>query len=181
MGSLAVTHKPRIRQPFFHAGCLAGQERQFLPFNDEDALAAHFGGGGGEDIAAVIVEPVQGEGGVNPATPSFLSALRRHCDDAGALLIADEVQCGLGRIGAAFASGAYEELTGGDYRLVVWIGSDLFLSPTSELTNRSSPFHPTAHATAPHYSAPRRHPAATPRHATPPHPIDLTSSPSPSH
>ena len=49
--------------------------------------------------AAVIVEPLQGEGGINAATPAFLATLRQACDKAGALLIFDEVQCGLGRTG----------------------------------------------------------------------------------
>jgi acetylornithine/succinyldiaminopimelate/putrescine aminotransferase len=50
--------------------------------------------------AAVFVEPVQGEGGCTPAVAAFLSGLRKLCDDAGALLVFDEVQCGLGRTGA---------------------------------------------------------------------------------
>lgn len=49
--------------------------------------------------AAVFVEPVQGEGGVTPATSDFLKGLRQLCDEAGALLVFDEVQCGLGRTG----------------------------------------------------------------------------------
>lgn len=49
--------------------------------------------------AAVFVEPVQGEGGCTPAVAAFLEGLRKLCDDAGALLVFDEVQCGLGRTG----------------------------------------------------------------------------------
>lgn len=49
--------------------------------------------------AAVFVEPVQGEGGVTPSTKEFLAGLRQLCDEAGALLVFDEVQCGLGRTG----------------------------------------------------------------------------------
>lgn len=52
--------------------------------------------------AGVIVEPVQGEGGIFPASEAFLGGLRRLCDEAGALLIFDEVQCGLGRTGKLF-------------------------------------------------------------------------------
>jgi acetylornithine aminotransferase len=52
--------------------------------------------------AGVFVEPVQGEGGIFPATREFLAGLRRLCDEAGALLIFDEVQCGLGRTGKLF-------------------------------------------------------------------------------
>ena len=56
-----------------------------------------------EEVAAMIVEPVQGEGGFNPAPPAFLQALRKICDDNGILLIADEIQSGMGRTGKMFA------------------------------------------------------------------------------
>ncbi len=56
-----------------------------------------------EEIAAMIIEPVQGEGGFNPAPPEFLRALRKICDDNGILLIADEIQSGMGRTGKMFA------------------------------------------------------------------------------
>jgi acetylornithine aminotransferase len=55
------------------------------------------------DTCAVFVEPVQGEGGVNTATADFLKGLRKLCDDAGALLVFDEVQCGVGRTGKLWA------------------------------------------------------------------------------
>ncbi|KAL1082087.1 hypothetical protein V6Z11_D09G111400 [Gossypium hirsutum] len=58
-------------------------------------------------IAAVFVEPVQGEGGIYSATKEFLQALRSACDDAGSLLVFDEVQCGLGRTGYLWAHEAY--------------------------------------------------------------------------
>ncbi|MDR3271356.1 MAG: acetylornithine transaminase [Peptococcaceae bacterium] len=57
----------------------------------------------GEQTAAVIIEPIQGEGGVNPASPEFLQAAREVCDRYGALLVFDEVQCGMGRTGKLFA------------------------------------------------------------------------------
>ncbi|MEX0643877.1 MAG: 4-aminobutyrate--2-oxoglutarate transaminase [Parvularculaceae bacterium] len=56
-----------------------------------------------EELAAIIVEPVQGEGGFNAAPPEFLRALRKICDDNGALMIADEIQSGMGRTGKMFA------------------------------------------------------------------------------
>ena len=55
------------------------------------------------DVAAMIVEPVQGEGGFNPAPPAFLKALREKCDEHGIMLIADEIQSGMGRTGKYFA------------------------------------------------------------------------------
>ena len=57
----------------------------------------------GEETAAAIVEPIQGEGGVNPADPGFIRELRRRCDEAGCLLVADEVQTGFGRTGRTWA------------------------------------------------------------------------------
>jgi acetylornithine/N-succinyldiaminopimelate aminotransferase len=57
----------------------------------------------GEDTAAVIVEPIQGEGGIHPIDPGLLAAAREACDEAGALLVFDEIQCGMGRTGALWA------------------------------------------------------------------------------
>lgn len=59
--------------------------------------------------AAVFVEPVQGEGGCTPAVAAFLEGLRKLCDEAGALLVFDEVQCGLGRTGGWCARGSVSE------------------------------------------------------------------------
>ncbi|MCA9953119.1 MAG: acetylornithine transaminase [Anaerolineales bacterium] len=91
MGSLSATYKAQYREPF--APLVPGFT--FLSFNDlaaaQDAID--------DDTCAVIVEPIQGEGGVNPATPEFLQGLRAACDAHNALLIFDEVQCGLGRTG----------------------------------------------------------------------------------
>lgn len=73
---------------------------RYLDFNDADALAAAFAEG---DVAAVMLEPVQGEGGVLPAAPGFLKRVRELCDAHGALLVLDEIQCGMGRTGTLFA------------------------------------------------------------------------------
>lgn len=70
-----------------------------LPWDDVTAVEAAVG----PQTAGVIVEPIQGEGGVRPASPAFLRRLRELCDRYGACLIFDEVQCGLGRAGALFA------------------------------------------------------------------------------
>jgi acetylornithine/N-succinyldiaminopimelate aminotransferase len=70
-----------------------------IPYNDIEAARAAVT----EEVAAVIVEPIQGEGGVIPGNPEYLKALREFCDKTGALLIFDEVQSGVGRTGALFA------------------------------------------------------------------------------
>ncbi len=75
----------------------------FVPFNDAAALEAALD----ETVAALIVEPVQGESGVHLATVEFLRAARRLCDEWGALLIFDEIQCGAGRLGPFFAFDAF--------------------------------------------------------------------------
>jgi acetylornithine/N-succinyldiaminopimelate aminotransferase len=74
-----------------------------VPYNDIAALEAAFRDEGGDDVCAVIVEPMQGEGGMRPGTPEFLQAARRLCNDHDALLILDEIQSGMGRTGALFS------------------------------------------------------------------------------
>jgi predicted acetylornithine/succinylornithine family transaminase len=99
MGALALTATEKYRQPFEP---LIG-EVAFAEFNNLDsarrAITAH--------TCGVMVEPVQGEGGVTPATPEFLAGLRALCDEVGALLIFDEVQCGMGRTGTLWAHEGY--------------------------------------------------------------------------
>jgi acetylornithine/N-succinyldiaminopimelate aminotransferase len=73
---------------------------RYLDFNDAAALEAAFAQG---DVAAVMLEPVQGEGGVLPATSGFIRRARELCDQHGALLVLDEIQCGMGRTGTLFA------------------------------------------------------------------------------
>lgn len=73
---------------------------RYLDFNDVPALEAAFAQG---DVAAVMLEPVQGEGGVLPAAPGFIQRVRELCDQYDALLVLDEIQCGMGRTGTLFA------------------------------------------------------------------------------
>ena len=75
-----------------------------LPFGDHDALTAEMD----DTVAAVIIEPVQGEGGLRPVPGQCLQGLRKLCDEHGALLIYDEVQCGAGRTGKLFAHQWFE-------------------------------------------------------------------------
>lgn len=74
----------------------------FLPFNDEDALVDCFKKNG-KEISSVIIEGIQGVGGINVAEPSFLKKIRSLCDEYGAIYIADSVQCGYGRTGKFFS------------------------------------------------------------------------------
>jgi len=90
-GALAATSNDAYKEGF--GAMPAGFA--FTPFNDVGALD----GAIDARTAAFIVEPVQGESGINPATVEFLQAARRLCDDRGALLIFDEIQCGSGRLG----------------------------------------------------------------------------------
>jgi acetylornithine/N-succinyldiaminopimelate aminotransferase len=95
LGSLSVTSDEHYRTPF--APLLPGA--RFVPVDDPAALAAAVS----RSTAAIIAEPLQGEGGVRPLTPQFAAAITEACARTGALLIADEVQCGLGRTGQPFA------------------------------------------------------------------------------
>ena len=86
-------------QPKYHEGFLPLLPGfTYVPFNDIEALESAFG----DEVAAVMVEPIQGEGGINIATAEYLQAIRRLCDENGAVMILDEVQTGIGRTGKWF-------------------------------------------------------------------------------
>ena len=95
MGSVATTHKAKYREPF--EPVMPGVE--FVRFNDVDDLRAKFS----DDICAICIEAIQGEGGIHPISREFFAAARELCDSSGALLLADEIQCGFGRTGKWFA------------------------------------------------------------------------------
>jgi len=95
MGALALTGKESFRAPFGPFGLTV----RFVPYGDAGALRAAVG----PDVAAVFLEPGLGESGVVPAPEGYLLAAREACDDAGALLVLDEIQSGIGRTGAWFA------------------------------------------------------------------------------
>ncbi len=95
MGALALTHKAAYREPF--EPLPGGVE--FVPFGDLAALEAAMA----DDVAAIVLEPIQGEAGVRPLPPGFLTGARALADAHGALLVFDEVQTGVGRTGAWFA------------------------------------------------------------------------------
>ena len=98
--AVAATDNPSIIAPVNETDNII-----FLPFNDEQALKACFEKEG-DTIAAVIIEGIQGVGGIRVATNSFLQSIRSLCDKYGALYIADSVQCGYGRTGQFFAHDA---------------------------------------------------------------------------
>jgi acetylornithine/N-succinyldiaminopimelate aminotransferase len=95
MGALAITGKDSIREPFAPFGWAV----RWVEYGNVESLQDAVDG----QVAAVVLEPTQGEGGVVPAPPGYLAAARRACDEAGALLVLDEIQSGIGRTGAWFA------------------------------------------------------------------------------
>lgn len=95
MGALSATPNPKYQAPF--SPIVPGF--QYGEFNNVEQLNNLIT----DATCGVIVEPVQGEGGLRVATPEFLRALRRRCDEVGAVLIYDEIQCGLSRTGAFWA------------------------------------------------------------------------------
>ena len=100
VGALSVTGTAHYREPFEP---LMGGVR-FATFNDLDSVKAQIT----HKTCAILVETVQGEGGLHPATPAFLQGLRQLCDEHDLTLIIDEIQCGLGRTGYAFAYQSYD-------------------------------------------------------------------------
>ncbi|MBU3951174.1 MAG: aspartate aminotransferase family protein, partial [Proteobacteria bacterium] len=99
MATLSATGQDKIKQGFYPL--LEGFIH--VPFNDIDALKAVLD----ETVCAVMMEPIQGEGGVIPVDPSYLSQVRSLCDETGTLLIFDEIQTGMGRCGTLFAHEGY--------------------------------------------------------------------------
>jgi acetylornithine/N-succinyldiaminopimelate aminotransferase len=95
MGSVSTTHKDKYREPF--QPLVPGVE--FVRFNDVEHLRASFS----NEVCAILIEPVQGEGGIRPVSQEFFAAARELTQSTGALLIADEIQSGLGRTGKWFA------------------------------------------------------------------------------
>lgn len=99
LGSLSVTGNAHYQEPF--APLIPGI--RFAEFNNLDSVRSLFS----EKTCAVIMETVQGEGGIYPASEEFLKGVRELCDEQDALLILDEIQCGMGRCGTMFAWQGY--------------------------------------------------------------------------
>lgn len=100
LGSLGGTSKAIFREPF-----LPLMNWSHVPFGDIDALKTmmYSSDFSGNRVAAVVLEPIQGEGGINVPPPGYLAAARELCDKYGALLVFDEIQSGMGRSGKMFA------------------------------------------------------------------------------
>jgi acetylornithine aminotransferase/acetylornithine/N-succinyldiaminopimelate aminotransferase len=95
MGAVATTHTEKYRKPF--APVMPGVT--FVKFDDVEDLKRKFD----EDVCAVCIEPIQGEGGIHPISREFLNTARELTQGSGALLLLDEIQCGMGRTGKMFA------------------------------------------------------------------------------
>ncbi len=100
MATLSATGQDKIQKGFHPL--LEGFK--YVPYNDINALKAAMD----DRVCAVMMEPIQGEGGVIPAESDYLKQVRALCDDTGALLIFDEIQTGMGRCGSLFAHQGYE-------------------------------------------------------------------------
>lgn len=100
MGALSVTGNSHYQEPF--KPLIGGIK--FADFNDLDSVKQQIT----EKTCAIILETVQGEGGIYPAEPAFLKGLRKLCDEKDILLILDEIQCGMGRTGSMFAFQDYD-------------------------------------------------------------------------
>jgi len=136
-GALSLTHREKYRTPF--EPLVPGA--RFATFNDLASADSCIG----PHTCAVVVEPVQGEGGVNLADAGFLEGLRRLCDERGALLIFDEVQCGLGRTGYLFAHeyyGVYPDIMA----LAKPLGGGLPIGATLMTQRVADAMHPGDHA-----------------------------------
>mgnify|MGYP001333534727 FL=1 len=100
MGALSVTGTKKYREPF--EPLIGGVK--FAEFNNLESVEVLIN----DNTCAVILEPVQGEGGIYPATEEFIRGVRKLCEDKGILLIFDEIQCGMGRTGSMFSHQLYD-------------------------------------------------------------------------
>lgn len=138
MATLSATGQDKIKQGF--DPILEGFD--FVPFNDIQALQNTIG----SSTCAVIIEPVQGEGGVRCADPEYLKAVRQICDETGTLLVFDEIQTGMGRTGKLFA---YEHfgVEPDVMTLAKALGNGLPIGAMLAKENVATAFGPGSHAT----------------------------------
>ncbi len=136
-GTLSATGQEKIQKGY--APVLSGFD--FVPFNDLAALKRAIG----PDTAAVLVEPIQGEGGIRVPDGDYLATVRKLCDESGILLIFDEIQTGMGRTGRLFA---YEHfgITPDIMTLAKALGNGLPIGAMLATEKAASAFGPGAHA-----------------------------------
>lgn len=113
-GAVAMTDNPSIVAPVNYA-----EHVTFLPFNDVEAIQNH----DMTDVCAVIVEGIQGVGGIQVASEAFLRAIRQKCDETNAIFILDSVQCGYGRSGQFFSNQHYPNLPADIYTTAKGMGN----------------------------------------------------------
>ncbi len=138
MATLSATGQEKIRKGF--SPIVEGFI--YVPFNDIEALKKNID----NSICAVMLEPVQGEGGVIPADPAYLKAVRKICDANGILLIFDEVQAGMGRCGRLFAYETYN-VKPDIMTLAKALGNGLPIGAMLATEDASKGFAPGSHAT----------------------------------
>jgi acetylornithine/N-succinyldiaminopimelate aminotransferase len=136
-GSVSVTGQPKLQEGF--GPLLPGVSH--VPYGDTDALEKAVG----PTTAAVIIEPVQGNGGIVVAPPGYLAAVRSICDTAGCLFILDEVQTGIGRTGKWFAY-EHDGVTPDIMALAKMLGGGLPLAAMVTRTDISAALTPGSHA-----------------------------------
>jgi acetylornithine/N-succinyldiaminopimelate aminotransferase len=138
MAALSATGQEKIRKGFDPV--LAGFE--FVPFDDAASLEKKIG----PATAAVMIEPVQGEGGVRCPSPGYMKAVRKLCNETGTLLILDEVQTGLGRTGRLFAHEHFE-IQPDIMTLAKALGNGLPIGAMLAVEKVATAFGPGSHAT----------------------------------
>ncbi|WP_018296322.1 acetylornithine transaminase [Corynebacterium lubricantis] len=141
MGSLALTGQPDKREPF--APLVPGVE--FYPYGDIDFLRKQVEINA-SDVAAIFLEPIQGETGVIPAPEGFLKAVRELCDEHGILMIVDEVQTGVGRTGDFFAF-QHDGVVPDVVTMAKALGGGLPIGATIARGKAAELFQPGAHGT----------------------------------
>ncbi|MFH2057797.1 MAG: aspartate aminotransferase family protein [Pseudomonadota bacterium] len=142
MATLTATGQDKIKEGFYPL--LEGFA--YVPFNDLAALEQKLEQENADTICAIMLEPIQGEGGIIPADPDYLKAVRALCTQKGILLIFDEIQCGMGRTGTLFAHELYG-VTPDIMTLAKALGNGLPIGAMLATQNAASGFDFGSHAT----------------------------------
>lgn len=136
-GSLAVTGQEKYRKPF--EPLVPGA--RFVPFGDIDSLTSAID----EEVGGIILEPIQGEGGIRTSTEDYLRAVREVCDDEGLYLAFDEVQTGMGRTGNFLACQSYGVIPD-IVSMAKGLGGGFPIGAMAARSDVMAAFHPSDHA-----------------------------------